>query len=234
VSAVKGDEKGVRGARDLHVHSVPTIAEQARISIEIVAILAAGLWALYTFVYEQRIKPLSEPASFSLPTVVDQSSTVNGVAFLTIHKRVENTGNVPIDLAAEALSVYGERIARRSERYDRIESPTNVRVQADVPRRAVALLYSFAKLRAGAVGGNQNTNYYVPAHSSADENLLVAVPVKRYPVVLIVRKDFVEKAPIDPKVRVQIVKAPLGAYVLSSSDRTGEFDSKVEYPIRPR
>lgn len=52
------DEKGVRGGRELRLHSVPTIAEQARISVEIVAILAAGLWALYTFVYEQRIKPL--------------------------------------------------------------------------------------------------------------------------------------------------------------------------------
>ena len=38
---------------------------------------------------------------------------MNGVAFLTIHKRLENTGNVPIDIAAEALSVYGERIVQR-------------------------------------------------------------------------------------------------------------------------
>ncbi|HXM07288.1 MAG TPA: hypothetical protein VN936_07480, partial [Candidatus Acidoferrum sp.] len=93
--------------RELHVHSVPTRAEQVRTAVEIIAILAAGLWALYTFVYEQRIKPLSEPAEFSVPTTVTQGPTVNGVVFLKIHKRLENTGNVPIDIAAEAVDIYG-------------------------------------------------------------------------------------------------------------------------------
>lgn len=231
---MKGDEKEARGGRELRVHSVPTTSEQVRATVEIVAILAAGLWALYTFVYEQRIKPLSEAPSFSLPTVVDQSATTDGVAFLTIHKRLENTGNVPIDIAAEALSVYGERIVQRSRRYDRIESSASAQIRADVPHMPVALLYSFAKLRSGALGGNQKTNFFLPPHSSIEENLLVAVPVKSYPVVLIVRKDYVEKAPIRPKIAVQIVRTGLGAYELRSNVLEGEYDSRYEYPIRPR
>ncbi len=225
-------EKEDRRGRAVRVHSVPTFAEHVRIAVEIVAIVAAGLWALYTFVYEQRIKPLSEAPSFSLPTIVDQSSTVNGVVFLTIHKRLQNTGNVPVDIAAEALSVYGEVIGRSSSRYDRIETPANDRVKADVPRRPVALLFSFAKLRSGAVGG-QPTNFYVPPRSSAEETFLVAVPVKAYPVILIKRKDYVGKAPIEPKIAVQIVKNRLGAYDLHSNDLFGEYDTEQEYPIRP-
>jgi hypothetical protein len=42
--------------RELHVHSVQSPAERVRTAVEI---LAAGIWALYTFVYEQRIKRLS-------------------------------------------------------------------------------------------------------------------------------------------------------------------------------
>ncbi|MBV9262683.1 MAG: hypothetical protein JO324_00065, partial [Candidatus Eremiobacteraeota bacterium] len=57
-------------SRELRVHSVPTKAEQIRIVVEIVAIVAAGIWALYTFVYEQRIKPLAEAPSFSIATLV--------------------------------------------------------------------------------------------------------------------------------------------------------------------
>jgi hypothetical protein len=216
----------------LRVHAVPTTADQIRIAVEVIAILAAGLWALYTFVYEQDIKPLSEPEAFSLPTIVDQGATVNGVAFLTIHKRLQNSGNVGLDLAAEALSVYGERLAQRSKA-DRNETPTAVQVSADVARTPVALLFSYAKLRSGAVAGNQRSDFYVPPHSSSEENFLVAVPVKSYPVVLIVRKDYVEKAPIIPKIAVRIAKDPMGAYELRSSDLTGEFDSRVEYPIRP-
>ncbi|MGA7357169.1 MAG: hypothetical protein WBW76_17235 [Candidatus Cybelea sp.] len=234
---VKAEETGERGARTLRVHSVPTTAEQLRMVVEIVAIVAAGLWALYTFVYMQRIVPLSEPASFSVPTVVEQGSTVNGVAFLTIHKRLENTGDVPIDIAAEALSVYGERLVHGSARYSGFETPTNARLSGDVPRRQVALLFSFAKLRNGAIHGNQLTYFFTLPHTSVDETFLVAVPVKSYPVILVKRRDFVRKAPIVPKIDVKIVKDRFGAYDVQSGTPgapppDGEYDSEYEYAIR--
>jgi hypothetical protein len=218
-------------SRELRVHSVPTRAEQVRIIVEVVAILAAGLWALYTFVYEQRIKPLSEAPSFSVPTIVDQQRARNGVVFLTIHKRLENTGNVSIDIAAETLSVYGERIAA-SRRIQRVESPTSVKVSADLPRERAALLFSFAKLRSGAVGGNPRQNFFLPAHSSAEVDYLVAVPAHAFPVVMVVRKDYIAKAPIRPKIPIRIVRGPLGAYDLYSTVLEGEYDNVDEYPIR--
>jgi hypothetical protein len=234
---VKGEETGERG-RLLRIHTIPTTAERLRIIVEIAAIVAAGVWALYTFVYVQRIVPLSEPATFSVPTVVEQGSTVNGVTFLTIHKRLENTGNVPIDIAAEALSVYGERLVRGSTRYSRFESPTNARLTADVPRRPVALLFSIAKLRSGAIGGNQGTSFFTPAHSSLEETYLIAVPVKSYPIILIKRIDYIQKAPISPKVKVRIIKGLFGAYDLTSGPGSGpvqgEYDngSGYEYAIK--
>lgn len=231
---MNSDQREGRGARELRVHSVPTRAERARVIVEIAAILAAGLWALYTFVYVQEIKPLSEAAAFSVPTIVDQGATVNGVAFLTIHKRLENTGNVPIDIAAEALSVYGERIMQQTRRIRRTETSTSSKVLADVPRLPVALLFSMAKLRSGAVSGNPRSGFFTLPHSSADENFLVAVPVNAYPVILIVRKDYVAKAPISPKIDVRIVRTRIGAYDLKSNQLQGEYDNIIEYPIRPR
>jgi hypothetical protein len=219
-------------SRELRVHSVPTRAEQARIVVEIVAIVAAGLWALYTFVYEQQIKPLLERPSFSVPTVVDQGPTVNGVTFLTIHKRLENTGDVYIDLAAETLSVYGERVGKRTRRGSHSETFASARISADLPRSPVKLLYSFAKLRSGAVGGSP-TSFTLSPHSSGEESFLVAIPAHAYPVVLVTRKDFVEKAPIFPKIPIRIVREPLGGYELKTNQLEGEYDSANEYPIRP-
>lgn len=219
--------------RDLHVHSVPTRAEQVRMAVEVLAILAAGIWALYTFVYEQRIKPLSEPAEFSVPTSVTQGPTVNGVVFLTIHKRLENTGDVPIDVAAEALDVYGEKITASSARVQRMESRVMAQVKADVPRKPVALLFSVAKLRNGAVGGNPNTAFYLSPHSAAEQVFLVAVPAHVYPAVLVTRIDYIRKAPINPKIPVHIVRSRLGGYTLVPTALNGEFDSEDEYPIKP-
>lgn len=231
---VNHGEKGDRRGRVLRVHSVPTLGDNIRIAVEVVAIIAAGLWALYTFVYEQRIKPLSEAPSFSLPTTIDQGATVNGVAFLTIHKRLQNNGNIPVDIAAEALNVYGEVIVTRSKRYKRLETSTSVSVKADVPRLPSALLFSMAKLRSGAVGGNQKTDFFVPAHSAAEETFLVAVPVKAYPLIKIARRDYVAKAPIKPKMDIRIVKTPLGGYDLRSAGLEGEYDTDQEYAIRPQ
>lgn len=219
--------------RDLRVHSVPTRGEQIRTLVEVVAILAAGIWALYTFVYEQRIKPLSEPAEFSVPTTVTQGPTVNGVVFLTIHKHLENTGNVPIDVAAEALSVYGEKLVKSSGRVARMETPVLAHVYADVARRPVALLFSVAKLRSGAVGGNPNIAFFLPPHSSAEQVFLVAVPAHVYPVVLVKRMDVIRKAPITPQVPVHIVRTLFGAYTLAPTALNGEYDSEDEYPIKP-
>jgi hypothetical protein len=219
--------------RELHVHSVPTRAEQVRTAVEIIAILAAGLWALYTFVYEQRIKPLSEQPEFSVPTTVTQGPTVNGVVFLAIHKRLENTGNVPIDIAAEALSVYGEEIVNSRIHVKRSVTPYAVEVSADVPRRPVALLLSKVNLRSGAVGGNPKTSFYLPPHSSAEEIFLVAVPAHTYAAVLVDRVDFIRKAPIKPAIPVHIVRTRLGGYTLRSTSLDGEYDSENEFPIKP-
>jgi hypothetical protein len=214
------------------VHSVPTRGETIRTAVEIAAILAAGAWALYTFVYVQQIKPLGEAASFSVPTSVDQSPTVDGVAFITIHRHLQNTGDVGIDLAAESLSVYGERIVRPSAAASRSERPARSEVRFDLRRKPVKLLYSMAKLREGAIGGS-TSDFYLPPHSSADQDVLVAFPAKTYPVVLIVRKDYVAKAPIVPKEAIRIVKGSDGAYDLQSAVLQGEYDSEGEYPIRP-
>jgi hypothetical protein len=218
--------------RELHVHSVPTWGEKLRIGVEVVAIVAAGLWALYTFVYEQRIKPLGEAPSFSVPTSVEQGPTVNGVAFLTVHKGLQNTGNVPIDLAAETLSVYGEALAKRRGLIVLDELPARGEIRADVPRRSETLLYSTVKLRSAAVGGG-NTDFVVPPHSSLEETYLIAVPAQAYPVVLVTRKDYVVKASPAAKVPIRILRARFGGYDLQSPVTQGEYDSQYEFPIRP-
>jgi len=219
--------------RQLHVHSVPTRSENWRTIVEIVAIMAAGLWALYTFVYEQRIKPLSEQASFAVPTDISQGPTIHGVAFLTIHKRLINTGDVPIDIAAESLSVYGETVASAVQGPTTENGPSYHRtMRYDVPRHIEKVLYSVAGLREGAIGGNPHANFVVPPHSSNNEDYLIAVPVKEFPVIRIRREDYVRKSPVVPKVDVRIVQSSLGGYTLSSKDLFGEYDSDTEYPIK--
>ncbi|MBV8688946.1 MAG: hypothetical protein JOZ59_02460 [Candidatus Eremiobacteraeota bacterium] len=217
--------------RQLHVHSVPTRAERWRTIVEIAAIVVAGLWALYVFVYEQRIKPLSEKPSFAVPTDIQQSRAVNGVIFLTIHKRLINTGNVPIDIAAETLSVYGEIVGKQPAKTIVANTSSYGELRWDVPRHVSKLLFSFVDLRSGAQGGDPNRDFWVPPHSSNEETFLVAVPSRLYPAILVTRKDYIKKAPIEPPIPMRVTRNHFQAYGLQSPDRVGEYDSDMEYPL---
>ena len=87
--------------------------------IEGVAIVAAGLWAFYTFIYQERIKPASEPAALSETISVqrlgrDEKREILGVTFT-----YRNAGKTEIDIAADAYDIVGIRYGDRAKTFDR-------------------------------------------------------------------------------------------------------------------
>lgn len=62
-------------------------------AVEIIAIVAAGLWALYVFAYEQRLKPASEPPSLRLTGSLHKLGTHNGLIQLAIKATISNNGS---------------------------------------------------------------------------------------------------------------------------------------------
>jgi hypothetical protein len=153
--------------------------------------------------------------------------------FLSIHRRLENTGNVPIDIAAEALNVYGEKVSKSGRHIESSFTPTSIDIQADVPLKPVALLLSRVRLRSGAVDGNPHISFYVPPHSTNEEDFQVAVPAHAYAALRVDRIDYIRKAPINPKIPVHIKRALLGGYTLGSPQSDGEYDSENDFPIAP-
>jgi hypothetical protein len=105
-------------------------------------------------------------------------------------------------------------------------------ISADVLRQPIKLLYSTAKLRSGAIGGDAS-DFVAPPHGSLDETYLVVIPAHAYPVILVVRKDYVFKPSGNVKIPVRIVRSRLGGYDLQSSITQGQYDSQYEFPIRP-
>jgi len=57
--------------RELHVHSHPSRVEHWRHLVEIAALTVAAIWGFYVFVYQERIKPASEPAELQALVSLD-------------------------------------------------------------------------------------------------------------------------------------------------------------------
>lgn len=76
------------GRRDEGRSTIATIRD----IVEIVAIVAAGVWALYVFVYEQRIKPASEPPAILLTGSMQKVGQHNGLVQISYSATVRNIG----------------------------------------------------------------------------------------------------------------------------------------------
>jgi hypothetical protein len=77
--------------------------------VEIAAILAAGAWAVYTFVYLQRIKPGSEPPAATITGSMERLGERNGLVQFAYHAVVRNIGQMPIYLIGDSFTVVGSK-----------------------------------------------------------------------------------------------------------------------------
>lgn len=78
--------------------------------VEIVAIIAAGCWAFYIFVYENRIKPSFAAPEINVTASMQRLSTRNGLIAVEIRVQLHNVGTVPAEFLAIAINVYGQRV----------------------------------------------------------------------------------------------------------------------------
>lgn len=77
--------------------------------VEVIAILAAGAWAIYTFVYEQRIKPAQEPPSLVLTGGLERVGERNGMIQMAYHAALRNSGQTRVYVIAEGIVAQGLR-----------------------------------------------------------------------------------------------------------------------------
>ena len=78
--------------------------------VEVVAILAAGIWAFYVFAYENRIRPAMAKPEVEITASAQRLSERNGLVAVGVRTRLANIGTVKAHFLGVALNVYGERV----------------------------------------------------------------------------------------------------------------------------
>jgi hypothetical protein len=79
----------------------------ARDVVEIVAIIAAGAWAFYTFVYENQIKPTFTKPEVQVESGLTRLGTRNGLIAVKSHVAIKDVGLTEIWLYGMAETVDG-------------------------------------------------------------------------------------------------------------------------------
>ena len=94
------------GKRDGHSHPMTIVRDV----VEVIAIVAAGIWAFYVFAYENRIKPSMASPDVNVTSTIRRLSERNGLIAVDVRLQLENIGSVSATFLGVALNVYGQRI----------------------------------------------------------------------------------------------------------------------------
>ena len=86
------------------------VIQRTRDLIEIVAIVLAGIWAIYIFVYENRIKPAAAPPEITVSGWLNAGQAHNGLVPVRIQTNVKNVGTVTAHFLGFSIAVVGTRV----------------------------------------------------------------------------------------------------------------------------
>ncbi|HEY3675347.1 MAG TPA: hypothetical protein VGK84_05100, partial [Candidatus Tumulicola sp.] len=91
------------GLRPLHARTVREI-------VEVVAILLAGIWALYVFVFENEIRPAFEPPTPSFTVEMRHVGNDRNLAVIRVDVALRNPGMADVRFLGFSLTVLGSNV----------------------------------------------------------------------------------------------------------------------------
>lgn len=114
--------------------------------VEVIAIVGAGVWAIYTFLYLEQLKPAAEPPELTISGNLHKLEVRNGLVEFGYDGVIRNIGHTSAYLIAEGFTITGVRV-------DPLSSPTVISpykgamvYQRDARIETPRVVYKFYKL----------------------------------------------------------------------------------------
>jgi hypothetical protein len=221
-----------RGPREIRI--VEDRWATLRHVIEAVAIVAAGLWAFYTFIYQETIKPAGEPAALVQTVAVHRLGRDAHRDILSIDVRLQNTGKTRIDIAADAYNVWGIRYATH-EAVSETNSPNGRSYSREIPVLSNRVIDSVVELRAAAEGGDPRRHIVMEPGATVSTGGVIVVPRGAYDVIHAQVIAVPIKMPVTRKVRISVVQDKSGAVSLipAKGSDVVEDDVSTDFALVP-
>jgi len=201
--------------------------------VEAVAIFAAGAWAFYTFVYQEKIKPARLPAALSVDISVTRLGRDAHRDIIDVTSSLHNAGLSEIDIAADGVNVWGDRYGTSATHHE--HRGDGFRMVGNLIREVRSdVIFSFAELRDASVGGHQGTHIVLEPGDTSKLSYLVVVPRDRYDVVHAQAVAVPIKTPVAARVLVEVVANHDGSMTLRPvGNDLAEDDTDTNFALVP-
>jgi hypothetical protein len=202
-----------------HLRLEQSPLERARLWVEIAAFLAAGCWAVYTFIYQTRIAPLFVPSHEMASISAQRLSETPSNYLERVEVTIRNDGTVDVDTAALAIAVLGAEAGKDLKL--RSKTATAETVYREIPASSWTAVGGYGMLFAGATAGHRGQHLILRPGDSVPLDRLVVVP-RKYRVLAVQFQTIYDRYPISRLVDVKIQNRE-GVVTLKSKPTTGGF-----------
>jgi hypothetical protein len=225
-----GSEREASGT----IHDIRIIEDRwatFRHIIEAVAIIAAGVWAFYTFVYQEKIKPANEPASLNDSVVMQRLGRDNVRDIIALSAIFHNAGKTEIDIAADGYNVWGSRYGRTPAVASR-HAKTQETYRAGYLIVSKHLVRTFFELRDAARGGEVGNHIILEPDDTVTLHDVIAVPRGAYDILTARVIAVPLKTPAATgKLPVSLVRQKDGSFLIDVPDDAFEDDNDSSFAL---
>jgi hypothetical protein len=201
--------------------------------VEVLALIAAGAWAFYTFIYQERIKPANEPAALDDTITVERVAHDNTRDILDVAIHLHNAGKTEIEIAADGFNVWGDRYAKAATERT-FDTRDKQEINNNDARISHQLIRSSVELRATAAGGPPGKHSTIEPGGVVTIPYTIVIPRGAYDVIEAQVTAIPVKTPVRQLVNVQIAHNHDGSVVLySHTPGVAESDNSVDFGLLP-
>jgi hypothetical protein len=225
------DEKATPRASTRSIRLVEDRWSNVRSVVEAAAIVAAGLWAFYIFIYQEDIKPARDPAALVVTMSIHRMGRDARRDIVGVTANFTNAGKTEIDIAADGFDLWGIRYGSHP-RPRRASTATAADIFADIPENSRTLVRASVELRDAAVGGTVGRHIILEPGSTEAIATTVVLPRGAYDALEGRVVALPVKTSSRDKVRVSIKHQADGGLWIQGHG-WAEDDNRTEFALIP-
>jgi hypothetical protein len=156
--------------------------EKFKAAVEMIAIILAGIWGFYQFVYEDKIKPFQETPSLSVTVKLDKLGTHGPWQAIRATETIVNDSRIRVSILARAINLYGLNVAAKPKNGPFVLDNGSWNVNREYRLDNPIMLQSHAVLFSGdARSGNRR--WWLQPGDTATQSAIYFVKIAQYDVI---------------------------------------------------
>lgn len=201
--------------------------EKFKASVEVVAIVLAGVWGFYQFIYEDKIKPFSETPSLTITLKLEKLGTRGPWQAIRGTETVLNDSKIRVSILARTINIYGidvvakpknDSFALRGETWN-----VNHAYRIDNP----ILLQSHAVFFAGGTSGDDR--WWLRPGDTSTRSAIYFVKVAQYDVIRYDANLKFSKYDVVPPFKPSVL--PNGSHALVPAKSCSDVEESPSCPV---